>query len=74
MRTLAIGDIHGCFKALQTVVAAAEISVDDRLVTLGDYIDRGPEVPQVLAWLRARYQSGHLIPLLERASQVVEGG
>ena len=64
MRTLAIGDIHGCFKALQTVVAAAEISVDDRLVTLGDYIDRGPEVPQVLAWLRTRYQSGHLIPLL----------
>ena len=54
MRTLAIGDIHGCFKALQTVVAAADISVEDRLVTLGDYIDRGPEVPQVLAWLRAR--------------------
>lgn len=64
MRTLAIGDIHGCFKALQTVVAAAGISVNDRLVTLGDYIDRGPEVPQVLAWLRTRYQSGHLIPLL----------
>ena len=64
MRTLAIGDIHGCFKALQTVVAAAEISADDHLVTLGDYVDRGPEVPQVLAWLRDHYQSGRLTPLL----------
>ena len=45
MRTLAIGDIHGCFKALQAVVAAAEISSEDNVVTLGDYIDRGPEVP-----------------------------
>ena len=64
MRTLAIGDIHGCFKALQAVVSAADISINDRLVTLGDYVDRGPEVPQVLAWLRARYLSGNLIPLL----------
>ena len=64
MRTLEIGDIHGCFKALQTVVTAAEISLEDTIVTLGDYIDRGPEVPQVLAWLRDRYQSGHLVPLL----------
>ena len=64
MRTLAIGDIHGCFKALQAVGAAAEISSEDNVVTLGDYIDRGPEVPQVLAWLRGRYQSGRLIPLL----------
>lgn len=64
MRTLAIGDIHGCFKALQTVVAAAQISGDDNIVTLGDYVDRGPEVPEVLAWLRTRYQLGCLTPLL----------
>ena len=64
MRTLAIGDIHGCFKALQAVVAAAQISSDDNIVTLGDYVDRGPEVPEVLAWLRTRYQLGRLTPLL----------
>ena len=64
MRTLAIGDIHGCFKALQAVVAAAQISSDDNIVTLGDYVDRGPEVPEVLAWLRTRYQLGCLTPLL----------
>jgi len=64
MRTLAIGDIHGCFTALQTVVSVVELSSEDNLVTLGDYIDRGPQVPQVLVWLRERYRSGRLVPLL----------
>lgn len=62
-RLLAIGDIHGCFTALQALVAYVPIRDDDLLVTLGDYVDRGPNSREVLQWLIARHATGHLIPL-----------
>ena len=64
MKTYVIGDIHGCFTALQAVVEAAEVRSGDRLVTLGDYIDRGPQTREVLQWLCDRYAGGNLVPLL----------
>jgi serine/threonine protein phosphatase 1 len=48
MRTLAIGDIHGCLKAFDTLLAMIELQPDDVLVTLGDYVDRGPDSNGVL--------------------------
>ena len=53
MRVLAIGDIHGCFRALTTLAIAARIEHDDVLVTIGDYVDRGMESAQVVEWLLA---------------------
>jgi len=47
MKTIAIGDIHGYPVALNTLLAQLNPR-DDRLVFLGDYIDRGPGVRQVL--------------------------
>jgi predicted phosphodiesterase len=46
-RLLAIGDIHGCFDALQTLVDFVDFRCDDILVTLGDYVDRGSKTRQV---------------------------
>src|SRR5947209_8352154 len=43
MRTLAVGDIHGCLRALDALLAAVRLQPDDRLITLGDYTDRGPD-------------------------------
>lgn len=43
MRTLAIGDVHGCLTALDRMLALIELAPEDRLVFLGDYIDRGPD-------------------------------
>jgi len=43
MRRFAIGDIHGCAKALRTVVQAIDPAPADELVFLGDYIDRGSD-------------------------------
>jgi len=63
MRTLVIGDIHGCYTALLAVVEAAGLSPDDRLVTVGDYVDRGPQTREVVAWLCERFPAGNLIPL-----------
>jgi serine/threonine protein phosphatase 1 len=48
MRTLAIGDIHGCDTALATLLHVVQPETGDRLVFLGDYIDRGPGSRQVI--------------------------
>ncbi len=51
VRVLAIGDIHGCFRALTTLAEAVGFSRDDTIVTLGDYVDRGAGSCAVLDWL-----------------------
>ena len=63
MRLLAIGDIHGCFRSLSTLIEAVELMPDDTLVTLGDYVNRGPNTHAVIDWLIHRSQIGHLVPL-----------
>lgn len=52
MRTLAIGDIHGFSGALETLLAMLKPD-EDRLVFLGDYVDRGPDSRGVLERLVA---------------------
>jgi len=52
----AIGDIHGCLdklKHLEALIAqdAAGIEGEKLIITLGDYIDRGPASAQTLNWL-----------------------
>jgi serine/threonine protein phosphatase 1 len=47
-RILAIGDIHGCSTALDTLLEQVELQDDDTLIFLGDYIDRGPDARGVL--------------------------
>ena len=48
MRVLAIGDIHGCLGPLDDLLAWVAPAADDVLVTLGDYVDRGPDTRGVL--------------------------
>lgn len=48
MRTLAIGDIHGCLHALDTLLEQVDPRPDDLIITLGDYVDRGPASKGVL--------------------------
>ena len=42
-RTIAIGDIHGCSAALDALIEAIRPRPEDSIVTLGDYINRGPD-------------------------------
>ncbi len=51
MRTLAIGDIHGCLTALETLVAEVGVQKTDTFITLGDYVDRGPDSKGVIDFL-----------------------
>ena len=59
MRRYAIGDIHGCAKALRSVIDAIDPQPTDELVFMGDYVDRGPDsrdtIDQIIA-LQARTQ------------------
>jgi serine/threonine protein phosphatase 1 len=64
MRTLAIGDIHGCLRSLDALLAAVKPGPDDLVVTLGDYVDRGPDSRGVVDRLIALHRTGHLLPLL----------
>jgi serine/threonine protein phosphatase 1 len=48
MRTLVVGDIHGCHVALTCLLAHVNPRPDDRIVFLGDYIDRGPASREVV--------------------------
>ena len=51
-RDFAVGDIHGCFTALQDALDAIGFNPKtDRLFSVGDLVDRGPESDQVLDWL-----------------------
>lgn len=63
MRHLAIGDIHGCLDALKTLVEYVALEPDDVLITLGDYVDRGPDTHGVLDWLIAFAAERPLVPL-----------
>lgn len=47
-RIIAIGDVHGCAKALAALIEAIQPTELDTLVFLGDYIDRGPDSRGVL--------------------------
>ena len=48
MSLIAIGDIHGCVKTLDTLLERLSPSEDDQLIFVGDYIDRGPDSKGVI--------------------------
>lgn len=53
-RDLVVGDIHGHFSKLQAALDAAgfDPARGDRLFSVGDLVDRGPESAAVLEWLQ----------------------
>lgn len=70
-RTLAVGDIHGCRAALETLLAIIQPSAADTVVTLGDYVDRGPDARGVVEMLLRLERACQLIPLLGNHEQML---
>ena len=62
-RILAIGDIHGCSQALDTLLSLVKLGRDDLLVTLGDYVDRGPDSRGVIERLLSIFRREQLVAL-----------
>lgn len=54
MKRLVIGDIHGCFAEFQELLDRAELSAEDEIIAIGDFVDRGPDSPRVLDFLRTQ--------------------
>jgi predicted MPP superfamily phosphohydrolase len=68
MSTIAIGDVHGNLAALDDLLSriTLEISAEDTIVFLGDYIDRGPDskgcIERIIDFRRA--VKGRVVTLL----------
>jgi len=52
-RTLIVGDVHGCFDELMELLEKVRFNRDeDRLILVGDLINKGPKSFDVLKWVR----------------------
>lgn len=72
MRTLVIGDIHGCLKALETLVDFVSPNEGDTIITLGDYVDRGPDSKGVIDYLNKLRKSHQLVTLKGNHESMME--
>jgi len=51
-RVFAIGDIHGCFNSFKKLIEQKiQLTKSDKLVLLGDYIDRGSQSKEVIDYI-----------------------
>ncbi len=62
-RLLAIGDIHGCRHALDTLLSQIDPQSDDILVPLGDFIDRGSDSKGVIERMIRLSRDLQLVPI-----------
>lgn len=51
--TLVVGDIHGCFDELISLIELAGLGEHDNIVGVGDLIDRGPKSREVVEFFAA---------------------
>ena len=70
-RIIAIGDVHGCLVALHALLEVVDPRPGDTIVTLGDYVDRGPDSRGVIEQLIALSEHCRLIPILGNHDQVM---
>src|SRR3954469_21081267 len=70
-RILAIGDIHGSARALEVLLQAVAPTRDELIVTLGDYVDRGPDSAAVLTRLVRLSETHRLVALRGNHEQLM---
>lgn len=70
-RTIAIGDIHGCSRALRALLAALAVTERDVVVMLGDAIDRGSDSRGVIEQLLELQKRCRLVPILGNHEQML---
>jgi serine/threonine protein phosphatase 1 len=64
-RLFAIGDVHGCFDKLKALIEGKiHLQKSDKLILLGDYIDRGSQSKEVIDYIVELKEKGFdIIPL-----------
>lgn len=63
-RQLVIGDVHGCFQTLASLIQKIQLTQQDQLFFLGDLINRGPASKMVLDHIIGLQQDGYQVFLL----------
>jgi serine/threonine protein phosphatase 1 len=61
MKTLVIGDIHGCYREMMALIEKADPGPDDEIIALGDIADRGPGAKQVVGYLNSQKHARSLL-------------
>jgi len=56
-RDIYIGDIHGCLDELLALLDQLDVQPEDRVISLGDLVDRGPDSAGVWRFFRDRPNS-----------------
>lgn len=64
MRRIAISDIHGCLDSFKALLQQIELTKEDTLFLLGDYIDRGPNSKGVIDHIWYLQESGYTVHCL----------
>lgn len=72
-RLFAISDIHGCFRTFyELVVKIIDLKKTDRLILLGDYIDRGEQSKEVIDLITDLKKKGFdVTPLMGNHEQML---
>ncbi|MEI6208859.1 MAG: metallophosphoesterase [Desulfuromonadales bacterium] len=60
----AIGDIHGGVKTFRALLGRLYLNHCDHLITLGDYVDRGPDSKGVLDTIMGLKDAGYHVTAL----------
>ena len=53
MRTIIVGDVHGCLEELKELLDLVRLCEDDHLIFIGDLIDRGPQSAETVRFVSA---------------------
>lgn len=69
MNTWAIGDVHGCYDQMRALLK--KIPDDDQVIFLGDYVDRGPKILEVLHFIRDNRNNPRYLFLMGNHEQMM---
>ncbi|HIK07961.1 MAG TPA: serine/threonine protein phosphatase [Trichormus sp. M33_DOE_039] len=81
MRTIVVGDIHGCYEELLQLLAKVQLTEEDCLISLGDIVDRGVDSVKVYDFLKHRpntivlmgnHERKHLRQTLSYSQEIVK--
>lgn len=78
-RKIIVGDIHGCFEELTALLEKIGPREDEPIISLGDFIDRGPDSVRTYQFLRDRpdtvslvgnHERKHLLQIMSYAQEI----
>jgi len=70
-RVICLGDIHCCFNKLMSLWKKLEVTDNDLVIFLGDYIDRGTQAAETLKWILEQSKKENFIFLRGNHEQML---